>query len=439
MKIKISDILLKENQSLYKLLESQLINELKNLNDYKPTEVQDQTEIIKDLLSYLDNANLTVDMFGELIEKQNITVDEEFLVFDIFKALYPKEYETLIRSSAAEEVDKMDKEMQINFEKKCSDYFEMLDSYQHLGGTQKKYLLSIFGLKLIQALDDGFKKIKENLKSYLFDKLLDKFVPETNIETAPLKKEYLKSMFDDESSELKKVVDGSNLSGWVIYVFGRNIDDSSNVIDELEPITNKHNILFFVTTDKYYSNSSYFPRNASAIMYLPYDIVKNGTQKSVLDEIVSSLSTYEPVGVVPNTKRYSENVYYSYVFNTSFDNLPEGGVDYEQIDNLIKTEGTIIFQPDLLERTGNYYDFIVKNITTLENFKDFIYSEVRQNTKKINWSRMGYNSTDQKENADDLVQKIFNANRKNNYLKIPKTGFEAYGINNLREFVKDLD
>jgi len=191
MKIKISDILLKENQNLYRLLESQLINEMKNLSDYKPTEVQDQTQIIKDLLSYLNNANLTVDMFGELIEKQNITVDEEFLVFDIFKVLYPKEYETLIRSSAVEEVEKMDKEMQIDFEKKCSDYFEILDSYKHLGSMQKKYLLSIFGLKLIQVLDDGFKKIKENLKSYLFDKLLDKFVLEANIETALLIKAYL--------------------------------------------------------------------------------------------------------------------------------------------------------------------------------------------------------------------------------------------------------
>jgi hypothetical protein len=93
-----------------------------------------------------------------------------------------------------------------------------------------------------------------------------------------------------------------------------------------------------------------------------------------------------------------------------------------------------IIQPDLLMLKGNMYNYYYENIKNKETLLMFLTQE----KNKINWKIMGYESTNVDDNLKDLIDKINIASQKKVFLNIPKKGFESFGINNFKDFVKNI-
>jgi hypothetical protein len=63
---------------------------------------------------------------------------------------------------------------------------------------------------------------------------------------------------------------------------------------------------------------------------------------------------------------------------------------------------------------------------------------INQEKNKIVWTNMGYSDNNAEKNKSDLISKLNNAFNKNIFITIPAGGFENFGINNFRKFVKDI-
>jgi hypothetical protein len=298
----------------------------------------------------------------------------------------------------------------------------------------KQYIISYSISNIIKEITPGQKELNTQYKDYYFNNIFYKLFP-NRVSDKETTKDYFKSSFDEAQTEEMVLIKGNNLSGWVIYIFGLNDEDSQEIINYVDDVVKGNGSSLVASTNKYFSKSG---GNVAAKIYIPYEIVKLGTQKEFFESIKTALNTYDPIGVIPKYKKYSENMYYGYIFKLPFTNLPQEGIPFDQMSQYMSIDTSDymsgVLQPDLFSEKSELFDYYSQNITTFEDLNKFI----NQESNNINWTNMGYDGNDIESNKKDLINKIRNSIEKGYYITIPKGGFEKYGINNFRDFVKNI-
>ena len=222
-----------------------------------------------------------------------------------------------------------------------------------------------------------------------------------------------------------------------MYIFANNTEDVSELINLTDDIISKYKATSVASTDKYFGEDSSIS-NVGLKIYLPYSLVKTGLQKKFFDEIKSAIDVYDPVGVINSSKKFTDNIYYRYELNTSYQDLEDGGIPFQNISSYKSTNYSDymsgIIQLDLFSEQNELYNYYKTKINSSKILIDFI----NQEKNKINWTNMGYSDNDVEKNKSDLMLKLNNAFNKNIFITIPKGGFENFGINNFRKFVKDI-
>jgi hypothetical protein len=438
MILKLEDIILKDMASVMKtIIRKSLVEQNEEtLGDYHDPVVTDHSNIIDDLIPYMKAQNMTLTMFSEFIEKDDITRLEQLVVLDIFQILYPEEFYTLVlQASTTKEQNLTDIKNELN--DAASKMYDAISKDVDLQNYEKEYIITKYIVNIIKEITPGRKEMNIELKNYFFDNIIYKLFPNRESYTAQAK-EYYKFNFDDDPQPTTLIHKGSNVSGWVVYVFGLNTENSEEIINDVYEVVKTNNATLIATTKKYYDSGGLQKDNVGAIIHIPYDIVLNGTSKQFLDSLVSALDTYDPIGEIRAAKKYSNNLYYSYELKTSFNSLPQGGVPYDDFGKYMSYDETdyvsSVVQPDIFTTKGELYSYYSEKIKTVEDLKRFLSQEIN----KIDWVKMGYESNNFKENLLNLEKRIDNAKKIKIYLSIPKTGLEGFGINDFREFVKKL-
>jgi len=139
-----------------------------------------------------------------------------------------------------------------------------------------------------------------------------------------------------------------NYSGWKIYIYAENSLDVINLLQMLEKTLKDNQLVFKAATLSELQNKKY----KGLVIYLPYDMVKNGTFKTIFSKLNSDLSNYSKGGSIEGSKEYNKKIHYLYEFNKSFKKLPKGGVKPSEVSNYFEsnTGGDYmkkINQPDL--------------------------------------------------------------------------------------------
>jgi hypothetical protein len=435
MNLKLEDIILKEMSVVMKnMMKEMLFEDFGDvIGEYEPSKVTDQSKVIDFLLPYLDNQNLSLTMFSELINKDDITRNEQYIVFDIFKFLYPEKYNQIvynILTTKKENIEEIKKELDSVASKLYDNLAKLIPNDEYV----KQYIISYSISNIIKEITPGQKELNTQYKDYYFNNIFYKLFPnrQSDKETT---KNYFKSSFDEAETDELLLIKGNNLSGWVIYIFGLNDEDSQEIINYVDDVVKSNGASLIASTNKYFSKSG---GNVAVKIYIPYDIVKLGTQKEFFESIQNALNTYDPIGVIPKYKKYSENMYYGYIFKLPFTNLPQEGIPFDQMSQYMSIDTSNymsgVIQPDLFSEKSELFNYYSQNITTFEDLNKFI----NQESNNISWDNMGYDSKDIESNKKDLLNKIKISIEKGHYLTIPKGGFEKFGINNFRDFVKNI-
>ena len=116
----------------------------------------------------------------------------------------------------------------------------------------------------------------------------------------------------------------------------------------LEKTLKDNQLVFKAATLSELQNKKY----KGLVIYLPYDVVKDGTFKTIFSKLDSDLSNYSKGGSIEGSKEYNKKIHYLYEFNKSFKKLPKGGVKPSEVSNYFEsnTGGDYmkkINQPDL--------------------------------------------------------------------------------------------
>ena len=118
-----------------------------------------------------------------------------------------------------------------------------------------------------------------------------------------------------------------NYSGWKIYIYAENSLDVIILLQMLEKTLKDNQLVFKAATLSELENKKY----KGLVIYLPYDMVKDGTFKTIFSKLDSDLSNYSKGGSIEGSKEYNKKIHYLYEFNKSFKKLPKDGVKPSEV------------------------------------------------------------------------------------------------------------
>lgn len=433
--IKLEDVILGDlNEFLSSLNDYTLLTEDTEIR-YEQPDLKNQKKILDVLIPYFKNQNLTFSEFNKFIEKDDITSYEQKLILYVFQQLYPEQYFQIIYNSSLNNKENTE-EIKLELQKISSSLFDNLSNKITDDEYLKQFILADTISKLIKEITVGQKQQNTLYRDYFFDNIFYKLFPNRS-DYKKTSKDFYKSRFEESETKEKVLSVGDNLSGWVMYIFANNTEDVSELINLTDDIISNYKATSVASTDKYFGEDSSIS-NVGLKIYLPYSLVKTGLQKKFFDEIKSAIDVYDPVGVINSSKKFTDNIYYRYELNTSYQDLEDGGIPFQNISSYKSTNYSDymsgIIQLDLFSEQNELYNYYKTKINSPKILIDFI----NQEKNKINWTNMGYSDNDVEKNKSDLMLKLNNAFNKNIFITIPKGGFENFGINNFRKFVKDI-
>ena len=433
--IKLEDVILGDlNEFLSSLNDYTLLTEDTEIR-YEQPDLKNQKKILDVLIPYFKNQNLTFSEFNKFIEKDDITSYEQKLILYVFQQLYPEQYFQIIYNSSLNNKENTE-EIKLELQKISSSLFDNLSNKITDDEYLKQFILADTISKLIKEITVGQKQQNTLYRDYFFDNIFYKLFPNRS-DYKKTSKDFYKSRFEESETKEKVLSVGDNLSGWVMYIFANNTEDVSELINLTDDIISNYKATSVASTDKYFGEDSSIS-NVGLKIYLPYSLVKTGLQKKFFDEIKSAIDVYDPVGVINSSKKFTDNIYYRYELNTSYQDLEDGGIPFQNISSYKSTNYSDymsgIIQLDLFSEQNELYNYYKTKINSSKILIDFI----NQEKNKINWTNMGYSDNDVEKNKSDLMLKLNNAFNKNIFITIPKGGFENFGINNFRKFVKDI-
>lgn len=433
--IKLEDVILGDlNEFLSLLNDYTLLTEDTEIR-YEQPDLKNQKKILDVLIPYFKNQNLTFSEFNKYIERDDITSYEQKLILYVFQQLYPEQYFQIIYNSSLNNKENTE-EIKLELQKISSSLFDNLSNKITDDEYLKQFILADTISKLIKEITVGQKQQNTLYIDYFFDNIFYKLFPNRS-DYKKTSKDFYKSRFEESENKEKVLNIGDNLSGWVIYIFANNTEDVSELINLTDDIISNYKATSVASTDKYFGENSSIS-NVGLKIYLPYNLVKTGLQKKFFDEIKSAIDIYDPSGVINSSKKYTDNIYYRYEFNIPYQDLEDGGIPFQNISSYKSTNYSDymsgIIQLDLFSEQNELYNYYKTKINSSKLLIDFI----NQEKNRIIWTNMGYSDNNAEKNKSDLILKLNNAFNKNIFITIPKGGFENFGINNFRKFVKDI-
>jgi hypothetical protein len=433
--IKLEDVILGDlNEFLTSINNYALLTEDVEIK-YEQPDLKNQKKILEVLIPYFKNQNLTFSEFNKFIERDDITSYEQKLILYAFQQLYPEQYFQIIYNSSLNNKENVE-EIKLELQKISSSLYDNLSKKITDDEYLKQYILADTISKLIKEITVGQKEQNKLYSDYFFDNIFYKLFPNRS-DYKKTSKDFYKSRFEGSETKEKVLNIGDNLSGWVMYIFANNTEDVAELINLTDNVISNYKATSVASTDKYFGEDSSIS-NVGLKIYLPYSLVKTGLQKKFFDEIKSSIDVYDPVGVINSSKKFTDNIYYRYEFNTSYQDLDENGIPFQNIGSYKSTNYSDymsgIIQLDLFSEQNELYNYYKTRINSLKILIDFI----NQEKNKIVWTNMGYSDNNDEKNKLDLISKLNNAFNKNIFITIPTGGFENFGINNFRKFVKDI-
>jgi hypothetical protein len=298
-----------------------IINEQDELDTNKtitPTDLINDTQN-SEINKLLSRTNKTID---EIINSEYLTTDEILILFEISKIKNLNVYQNLLDSlSNSEEYKNAIKD----------EYLKLIDSYGDKLKSQKdvpeyKYASIIYNMTLIIAkqFEAKFKNSTNIIMEFYNENIIQKW---DDYDLTGYSLEYSKHIFDDIDFYSLETP-SSNYSGWKIYIYAEKTYDVIKLLQLLENTLKSNKVIFKAATLKELNKNS----NKGLIIYLPYDMVKDGSFKQFFSSIESAISSYTKSGSIDGAKGYSNKIYYVYEFNKKFKNLPKNGVTPNEIN-----------------------------------------------------------------------------------------------------------
>ena len=434
-KIKLEDIILGDlNEYLISLNDYMTLTEDVEIK-YEQPDLKNQKKILEVLVPYFKQQNLTFSQFNEYVERDDITRFEQKLVLFIFQQLYPEQYFQIIYNSSLNNKENVE-EIKSEIQKVSSSLFDNLSKIIKDDEYLKQYVLSDTISKLIKEITIGQKEQNKLYIDYFFDNIFYKLFP-NKVDYKQKSKDFYKSRFEESETKEKVLTTGDNISGWVMYIFANTTNDVAELINLTDDIISKYHATAIASTDKYFSEDNEI-ENFGLKIFLPYNMVKTGLQTKFFEEIKSAIDIYDPVGIITSSKSFTDNIYYRYEFNIPYQDIEENGIPFQNITNYKSTNYSDymsgIIQLDLFSEKNELFNYYKTKINSLKILIDFI----NQEKNRIDWANMGYSDTDNEKNKTNLISKLNNAFNINIFITIPTEGFENFGINNFRKFVKDI-
>lgn len=132
--------------------------------------------------------------------------------------------------------------------------------------------------------------------------------------------------------------DEMEMSGWKLYIYGENIDDSYNVCSLVTPIAKKYDLTMKVASQRIINRNNMRTDVAwsIAVIYLDPKIFRNNQISSLINDITSSLTDYTKSGNVTGAKSLNGKVHYRYDLKEPVN--PEIGVPYDKYTTLYRGE-----------------------------------------------------------------------------------------------------
>lgn len=117
------------------------------------------------------------------------------------------------------------------------------------------------------------------------------------------------------------------ISGWKFHIYASNVEESAYLFEKLEPIAKKWNAHFKVASKGNYDEFQKSPHQLGkgATFYIPSDVVKNGRQNELLNEIQNAISDYKVKGNIDGDNMLTNNIGLRYEFSKPVD--PKIGID----------------------------------------------------------------------------------------------------------------
>jgi len=219
------------------------------------------------------------------------------------------------------------------------------------------------------------------------------------------------------------------MSGWKFHVFGNTLDDSLYLKNELEPLLQKWDAYGKVggkgQVEGFIHGHNQYGKQGATI-YIPQSIIDSGQQKQFYDELVSTLSKYKNKGgTINGDKMLTPQIHYRYELT---DVIPPGGLrdykHYNALYNNASANANSVYKPN------NVVDlFSTKPKLSIDNYLSTKFGD----TSEIIWDNI-LNA----KNVDDYDKVITKALKTGDYYTISRGGFENYGINDFREYIKNL-
>jgi len=119
-----------------------------------------------------------------------------------------------------------------------------------------------------------------------------------------------------------------NMSGWKFHIFTSNFDDTALVFDKVYDVVNRYGAGLKVGTGQMFNRSIGNPGSVQydkgVTIYIPANVIKNGQQKQMLNDIQSAISEYKGGGNISGDKMITNNIGYRYELSKPID--PKLGV-----------------------------------------------------------------------------------------------------------------
>ena len=127
------------------------------------------------------------------------------------------------------------------------------------------------------------------------------------------------------------------MSGWKLYVFGENIDDSFEICSLITPVAEAYDLTMKVASEAIINRNNMKTNEtwSVAVIYLdPHIFATRKRSRGLILDLQEALKNYNKTGVIKGAKSFDGKIHYRYDLNVSV--KPWIGVEYSHYLNMYR-------------------------------------------------------------------------------------------------------